>query len=134
MDRYLDTTREGPRWLGLPNVADLVSDYILGGAEERLYELHAWVVMANHVHLLVRPFIKPSEVFRRIKGRSARVANLALCRTGQPFWQSESYDHWVRNADEMTRIAQYIENNPVTAGVITRAEDYQWSGAWRRGC
>jgi putative transposase len=113
-------------------VADLVSNHIRGGAEERLYDLHAWVVMANHVHLLARPLIQPSEVFRRIKGRSARAANLVLHRTGEPFWQSESYDHWVRNSDEMTKIARYIENNPVTAGLAARAEDYRWSSAWVR--
>ena len=51
MDRYLDTTRTGPMWLRFPKVAELVCAQIRNGAEERLYELHAWVVMANHVHL-----------------------------------------------------------------------------------
>lgn len=86
--------------------------------------------MANHVHLLVRPFIKSSEAMRRIKGRSAREANLALCRTGQSFWQAESYDRWIRNDEEMTRTTRYIENNPVTAGLTTQAKDYRWSSAW----
>jgi type I restriction enzyme R subunit/putative DNA methylase len=129
MDRYLDTTGAGPTWLRRTDIADLVSAHIRRGAEERLYELHAWVVMANHVHLLVHPFIKSSEAIRRIKGRTAREANLTLCRTGEPFWQAESYDHWVRNAQEMTGIARYIENNPVTAGLTMRAEDYRWSSA-----
>jgi REP element-mobilizing transposase RayT len=132
MDRYLDTTLVGPRWLALPNVADLVSVHIRNGAEERLYELYAWVVMSNHVHLLIRLLVKPAEAFRRVKGRTARAANLALCRTGEPFWQAESYDHWVRNETEMTRIVRYIETNPVTAGVVDRAEDYRWSSAWVR--
>ncbi len=130
MDRYLDTARAGPTWLRRPDIADLVIARIRRGAEKRLYELFAWVVMANHVHLLVRPVIKPSEATRRIKGRSAREANLALCRTGQPFWQAESYDHWIRNDEEMTRTTRYIENNPVTAGLTARAEDYRWSSAW----
>ena len=132
MDRYLDTVRVGPTWLRLPEVADLVAAHIQRGAKERLYELHAWVVMANHVHLLIRPLIKSSEALRRIKGRSAREANLTLCRTGEPFWQAESYDHWVRNAKEGTRITRYIENNPLTAGLVTRAEDYLWSSAGLR--
>jgi REP element-mobilizing transposase RayT len=132
MDRYLDTTRTGPMWLRQPTVADLVSENIRAGAGERFYELHAWVVMANHVHLLIRPFIEPREAVRRIKGRSAREANLVLRRTGEPFWQSESYDRWVRNTEEMTRTSRYIENNPVTAGLVSRAEDYRWSSAWMR--
>jgi REP-associated tyrosine transposase len=133
MDRYLDTARAGPLWLGQPNVADLVSAHIRRGAEERMYELDAWVVMANHVHLLLRPLIKSSEALRRIKGRSAREANLILGRTAAPFWQAESYDHWVRNDEEMSRITRYIENNPVTAGSTTQAEDYRWSSAWPGG-
>jgi REP element-mobilizing transposase RayT len=129
MDRYLDTARVGPTWLRQPEIADLVSEHIRRGAQERLYELDAWVVMANHVHMLVRPLIKASEALRRIKGRSAREANLALGRTGESFWQAESYDHWVRNGEEATRITCYIENNPFTAGLATRAEGYPWSSA-----
>jgi type I restriction enzyme R subunit/putative DNA methylase len=92
--------------------------------------LYAWVVMANHVHLLLHPIMKPGEVFRRIKGRTAREASLALSRTGEPFWQAESYDHWARNGDEMARITRYIENNPVAAGLAAQAEEYRWSSAW----
>lgn len=130
MDRYLDTTRAGPMWLKQPRIADVVSANICRGADQRLYELYAWVVMANHAHLLVRPFIEPAEAVRRIKGRSAREANSLLCRTGEPFWQSESYDRWVRDAKEMAEISRYIENNPLKAGLAARAEDYRWSSAW----
>ena len=52
-----------------------------------------------------------------------------LGRTGEPFWQKESYDHWVRDQAEWDHIAAYIENNPVQAGLVTRAEDYRWSSA-----
>jgi putative transposase len=44
-----------------------------------------------------------------------------LGRTGEPFWRRESYDHWVRNDDEWRRIAAYIENNPVKAGLASLA-------------
>jgi len=44
-------------------------------------------------------------------------------------WQKESYDHWVRNADEFRRIPAYIENNPVTAGLVREPQDYPWSSA-----
>ena len=61
-------------------------------------------------------------------------ANRVLGRTGEPFWQRESYDHWVRSQEEWQRIAAYIENNPVKAGVVSQAEDYRWASAhatWR---
>lgn len=53
--------------------------------------------MANHVHLLIRPPIAPDLLLKSLKGTTARYANRLLGRTGKPFWQKESYDHWVRN-------------------------------------
>jgi putative DNA methylase len=64
-----------------------------------------------------------------LKGFTAREANKILRRTGEPFWQRESYDHWVRDEQEFGRIRAYIENNPVRAGLVARAEDYPWSSA-----
>jgi hypothetical protein len=66
---------------------------------------------------------------KALKGSTARGANHLRKRAGEPFWQKESYDHWVRNEREWTRIASYIENNPVRAGLVTRAADYCWSSA-----
>jgi REP element-mobilizing transposase RayT len=127
MDRYLDTTRTGPMWLRQATVAQLVSESIRGGTI--LYDLYSWVIMPNHVHVLLRPKADPSELLRRIKGRTAREANL-LGRTGTPFWQAESYDRWVRDDEERARISRYIEDNPVAAGLAQRADLYRWSSAW----
>jgi len=52
-----------------------------------------------------------------------------LARTGQPYWQAESYDHSVRNDRESDRLKAYIENNPVKPGLVANAEDYLWSSA-----
>jgi putative DNA methylase len=129
MDRYLDTTRTGPQWLRHENVAQSVTEHIRDAEDYRLY---AWVLMPNHVHILVEPLIDPSEMMRRIKGRSARAANLLLGRTGQPFWAADSYDHWIRNPEERRKTWTYIVNNPVRAGLVARAEDYRWSSAFGR--
>jgi type I restriction enzyme R subunit/putative DNA methylase len=48
---------------------------------------------------------------------------------GQPFWQHESFDHWVRSAWELQRIVGYIEANPVSAGLAATPEDWPWSSA-----
>ena len=48
---------------------------------------------------------------------------------GQPFWQKESYDHWVRDSAELERIRHYIEQNPVKAGLVSRPQDYPWLSA-----
>jgi hypothetical protein len=64
-----------------------------------------------------------------IKGVSARDANAALGRVGKPFWQDESFDHWVRSSAEGERIKHYIEWDPVKAGLATKPEDWRWSSA-----
>ena len=61
---------------------------------------------------------------KSLKGATAREANRLLGLTGEPFWQKESYDHWVRNASELERIRAYIETNPVKAGLVQNPQDY----------
>jgi REP element-mobilizing transposase RayT len=68
-----------------------------------------------------------------LKGATAREANRILGRTGETFWQAESYDHWVRDNSESERIVTYIENNPIKAGLVERPEEYPWSSAGSRG-
>jgi putative transposase len=134
MDRELDNPTSGPLWLKDPHVTDSVSQVLLSGAAEwSLYELDAWVVMANHVHALLRPLLPLQKVLMNIKSASARAANAILKRKGEPFWQGESYDHWVRSAVERGRIVRYIENNPVNAGLVDSPERWRWSSAgWPR--
>jgi len=132
-DRYLDTTRIGPLYLKQEAVAEIVEAAIRYGSEQlKSYELEAYVIMANHVHLLVLPRSDPSRFLQTLKGYTAREANRLLNRTGLPFWQAESYDHWVRDTREAEKIRAYIENNPVKAGLVSSAEDYRWSSAYRR--
>jgi REP element-mobilizing transposase RayT len=85
--------------------------------------------MADHVHLLIRPLIAPDRLLKSLKGATARHANRLLGRTGEPFWQKESYDHWVRNQSEFEKIRVYIENNPVKAGLVRSPEEFPWSSA-----
>lgn len=131
MDRYLDTTRTGPMFLRRPDVARLMVAALQRGLTLGLYDLRAYVVMGNHVHVLFRPRGDASRVLQWIKGTTAREANQLLARTGKPFWQRESYDHWVRDQRQMERIVAYIENNPVTAGLAASASEFPWSSAWR---
>src|SRR5262245_23956117 len=124
MDRQLDTVRYGPMYLRQPAIAQLVVDSIRKGVQLGHYELYAYVVVANQVHLLIRPQVNPSRLLKSLKGATAREANRRLGRTGEPFWQKESYDHWVRNQAEFSRIRAYIENNPVRAGLVNKPEEY----------
>jgi putative transposase len=133
MDRYLDSLRGGPLYWKQPPIAQLVVDSIHYRAQHlQYYDLQAFVVIANHVHLLVRPRVSPSQFLHTLKGHTAREANRLLRRTGQPFWQAESYGHAVRDERESDRIKGYIENNPVKAGLVANAEDYLRSSAARK--
>jgi REP-associated tyrosine transposase len=129
-DRMLDKHRSGPRWLQEHAIADLAARAILvGDCERHFYQLYAWVLMPNHVHLLILPQVPTSEITRWLKGSTARGANRILGRTGLPFWQDESYDHYLRNPDQMNRTMAYIEQNPVSAGLVDSVEHWRWSSA-----
>jgi putative transposase len=133
MDRELDRAATGPRWLLDHRVSQCVADALrYGESKLGLYELRAWVLMANHVHVLIYPEVKLARITKSIKNFSARRANVILGRTGQPFWLDESYDHWVRGPEELEKIVLYIEENPVAAGLVGRVEDWRWSSAFGR--
>ena len=129
-DKCLDTSPAGPRWLIIPEVAHSVSQVLrLSTTDWDLCDLRAWVVMPNHVHILLQPRRPLMRVLQSIKSASARQANSILARTGQPFLQDESYDHWVRNPDQEQRIVRYIEGNPVSAGLAATPASWPWSSA-----
>jgi putative transposase len=111
------------------NIATLVIESLFRGEKMGHYRLGPFVIMANHVHLLLLPSISPSLLLKSLKGVTAREANRLLHRTGEQFWQRESYDHWVRDEREWNRIATYIESNPVRAGLASRMEDFPWTSA-----
>jgi REP element-mobilizing transposase RayT len=95
------------------------------------FSLHAFVIMLNHVHLLMTPKRPLDRIINGIKGSTANAANTILGRKGKPFWQDESFDHWVRSEKEFGSIFRYIGHNPVSAGLVTRADHWIWSSAGR---
>jgi REP element-mobilizing transposase RayT len=128
-DREWDRAATGPRGLSDPRVAQCVVDTLVYGEENvKLYTLRAWVIMCNHVHILIFPNATLPRITKSIKNYSARRANAILGRTG-PFWLEESYDRWVRTEDELNKIVQYIENNPVAVELCANPEDWPWSSA-----
>lgn len=140
-DRELDRAAVGPLWLKNRRVAQLMAEALQKGAGDyRLYELFAWVVMPNHVHVVWKPFRPLPEITRWIKGSTARAANLLLGRTGKPFWQYESYDHCIRNDAGLNRVIRYVEQNPVGCRVgggsrrlaLVKRSDSQANGLFRR--
>src|SRR5256885_14603750 len=117
LDGFLDTTTGGPRDLSRPDVARLIVDALETGVELGHYVLHAWAVLANHVHVLLTPRTEPSSFLLALKTVTTREANRLLERTGVPFWQPQTYHHRVRNDAEFERVRTYIESDPVRAGL-----------------
>jgi putative transposase len=133
IDGILDKAETGPVWLKNTAIAELIQNALLK-QYAHLYVLWAYVVMANHLHVLLKPKegVTISSITKRIKGATAREANILLGRIGQPFWQDESFDHWCRNGAELFRVIRYIENNPVRAGLVGEPENWPWSSAAER--
>jgi putative transposase len=130
MDAWLDQGFTGPLHLSRPEIADLIVSAVRHGEREmKLYDLHAFVVMSNHVHLLITPWVRLAKITQSLKRYTANESNQIVGLTGRTFWQGESYDHVVRDNKEFARIWRYIENNPVRAGLVKTAEDFRWSSA-----
>jgi putative transposase len=137
-DQWLDQGAYGQRWLEKENIARIIADEIHKLDRER-YALSAFCIMPNHVHILFEHWIQAhqpaggrtapypvAETMRLLKGRTARSCNLVLGRNGK-FWHHESYDHYVRDDGEFSRIIAYIINNPVKAGLIKEWEEWKFS-------
>ncbi|HEY6232761.1 MAG TPA: transposase [Pyrinomonadaceae bacterium] len=115
-----------------PRVATMVQNSLLFFDRVR-YRLSAWVVMPNHVHLLLTPG-KNQElcaILQSLKSYTANEANKLIGLKGR-FWQSESFDRWIRDAEHFSKVLAYIENNPVKARLCNRAADWPFSSAWWR--
>jgi 5-methyltetrahydrofolate--homocysteine methyltransferase len=107
----------GECYMRRPEIAAIVRDAILRFDGER-FELGAWCVMPNHVHLLITPRegYSLSSILQGMKSFSAKEANALLGREGA-FWQKESYDHIIRDAEDYANQKSYVLRNPVVAGM-----------------
>jgi REP element-mobilizing transposase RayT len=132
----------GKCWLGQPRIA-MMTEQGLVDADGRDYRLQAWMVMPNHVHLVVDAWHVPlSRLIDLWKGRSARRANLTLGRRGA-FWQADYFDTLVRDETHLRRAIRYTEQNPVKGFLAKDARAWTSSSArlrdkferlpWQRG-
>lgn len=146
-EKILHQAKDGPMWLGESEIRQIVFDKLIEESGKK-YRLDAFSIMSNHVHIVFKPnlsltnlvedktsirpeFVRESEtlaeIMQSIKGVTARKANLELKRSGS-FWETESYDHYVRDGAEFYRVIKYTINNPVKAKLVSRWED--WKGIY----
>jgi putative transposase len=90
-----------------------------------------WVVMPDHVHLLLELGEGGlSVVLKRFKSRTAVLLNRAIGREGR-FWEPGFHDHALRREEDLLSVARYIVANPLRAGLVRRLGDYPyWNAVW----
>ena len=139
-------SQESPKWLAVEAVAQSVADS-LHYRDEKSYHLEAYCIMPNHVHVVFTPLLKAASltpkhtakglrlvsdlpdleaIMHSLKSYTANQANKLLQRSRE-FWESESYDHWVRDDKEFRRIVRYVLENPVKAGLLNNRREWKWS-------
>lgn len=82
-----------------------------------------YVVMPEHVHMLIS---EPRQGALSDAMRALKLS-VSLRRAERPFWQTRYYDFNVHSEEKFTEKLHYIHQNPVTRGLVARAEDWAWS-------
>jgi putative transposase len=100
------------------------------------YDLHAWCVMPNHVHVLVQPHIRLATIIQGWKSYTARwilVQNerlKLLIPNPRRLWMREYWDRFIRDEQHYRNVLAYIHENPVKAGLCREAKEWRWSSAY----
>ncbi len=148
-DELLDGKTQGPMCLDDDRIAKVVAE-ALHYWDGKRYLLLCYCIMPNHVHLAIdvgqlsklsfgqfndvsqfnNLSYVLSQILHSIKRHTAREANKILQRSGA-FWQHESYDHVVRDGDELERIVAYMLNNPEKAGLVKAWRQWKWTYIYR---
>ena len=86
--------------------------------------------MPNHVHVLLKilPNHALAEISHSWKSYVAHQVNKLLGLDG-PFWAREFYDRFIRDEKHFKNVVKYIHQNPVKAGLVGKAEEWEWSSA-----
>lgn len=92
------------------------------------HKIHAYVIMPDHVHLIVTPKIRKtiSQVMHSFKIYTSRQIGLLTQSTGG-IWQPRFYERALQNGEEAQNALDYIHVNPVRSGLVSNPVEYQWS-------
>ena len=98
--------------------------------EGKRYNLIAWVVMPNHVHVLIRQFegqsmAKIIQSWKSFTGRQLKAEFPHVCVNGQ-FWLREYWDRYIRDENHFRKAVEYIQMNPVKAGLAATPADWPY--------
>ena len=91
------------------------------------YKLHAYVVMPDHLHLLITPFDAIEKSVQLIKGGFSFRAKREFEWTGE-IWQTGFTDHRIRDEEDWKRHLAYIRQNPIEARLVEGGFPYEFIG------
>lgn len=128
---YHVTQRGSNRQPVFGSIADRLTylDLVMGNLQDAQIRVFGWCLMTNHVHWVVVPEQEDSleVLFRRVHGRYAQYYNARRRRSGH-LWQSRFFSCPLSES-HMWRALAYVERNPVRAGLVGGAAEYEWSSA-----
>jgi putative transposase len=127
LEAYLDKGA-GKCYLRYPGVSRIVEDALRFFQGEH-YDLRAWVIMPNHVHVLFKVDATPmAEILESWKKYISQKINRMLRRRGA-FWAPDYFDTFMRDGEHERKTARYIENNPTKAKLVLDPKEWLWSSA-----
>ena len=115
-----------------PTTAEVVETALFDG-DDCYYDLLAWVIMPNHVHVLILPAPdqRLPDIVQRWKSWTARLINRLRGEKGT-IWQREYFDRYMRDDAHVAAAIAYIEDNPVKAGLAKTAANWRFGSTWWR--
>jgi Rad3-related DNA helicase/REP element-mobilizing transposase RayT len=124
VEKFLDSG-QGKCLLKQDAVAGIVANALRHFAGKR-YALLAWCLMPNHVHAVLQPWKAHSleQILHSWKSFTAHAINRLLDREGE-LWMTESYDHLIRDEEDLRHAMEYALTNPEKAHLA----DWQWRGS-----
>ena len=122
----------GKCYLKKSSIAKVVQDTLLHHDGDK-YHLIEWSIMPNHLHVLIQVKREHSlaTIIHSWKSFTAHAANKILKRTG-PFWNADYFDRYIRDEKHYWSTIEYIQLNPVKAGLVNSPDDWEWSGLGER--
>jgi putative transposase len=129
---YFVTTRcwQGRSVFQVTQIAEILIRTMVHYRDRRDYSLHEFVVMPNHLHVLLTPSSTTSleKAVQLIKGGSSHEIH-KQCDRNMEIWQEGFHDWTIRDTNDWQSKAEYIRMNPVRAKLVERAEDWPYSSA-----
>ena len=121
-------TASGKEVFSSSESAEVLLDTLIYGKDKGWYKLISFVVMPDHLHLILVPEDRSlSDIIQSIKGFSAKKINTKLERKG-PVWESGYYDYLLDSREKLKARIRYIRENPVREGLVDDSRDYPFSG------